>query len=179
MTASAQTPELAARIAVDDEPAGAAARVVEDAGALPAFKVPLAVRIVFQGVAGDPALALRLAAFDKRHAPVWLSLPAPVAKEDIEPWRVALRGLLEKPDAAAGDPARVVDGVLHDLGTEVVMHAWRASDVNGVALRAVASLTDLLTHEISILDDAGVGLELRVGPKDVTQSLPHRVLFDE
>ena len=46
-------------------------------------------------------------------------------------------------------------------------------------MRALASLTDLLTHEISILDDAAVGLELRVGPADVTQSMPHRVLFDE
>jgi hypothetical protein len=269
----AQSP--AARIAVDDEPAGAASRVLEEAAALPAFTVPLAVRVVFQGVAGHPALAARLAAFEKRRAPVWLSLPAPAALEDVEPWRIALRDLLEKqgsaltilevavdrqparlarftlevaatevrasrdairlalggpamsdrarreeiysgelapyvdllaipegrepvagwlqqvdplagvvytapaPDAAAGDPAGVVDGALRDLGTEAVMHAWRASDVNGVALRALASLTDLLTHEISILDDAAVGLELRVGSGDVTQSMPHRVLFDE
>ena len=59
------------------------------------------------------------------------------------------------------------------------MHAWSASDVNGVTLRALASLTDLLTHDISILDDAAVGLELRVGSEDVTPSMPHRVLFDE
>jgi len=263
----------AARIAVEDEPAGAAARVLDEAGALPAFTVPLAVRVAFQGPPGDPALSERLAAFDKRHAPVWLSLPAPVAQEDVEPWRIALRGLLEKhgsaltilevtvdrqparlarftlevaatevrashdairlalggpamtdrarreeiyssdltpyvdllaipegresvagwlqqvdplagivftpADAAAGDPARVVDGALRDLGTEVVMHAWRVPDVNGVALGALASLTELLTHEISILDDAAVGLELRVGSGDVTQSMPHRVLFDE
>ena len=59
------------------------------------------------------------------------------------------------------------------------MHAWRASDVTGVTLRALASLTALLTHDISILDDAAVGLELRVGPADVTRSMPHRLLFDE
>ena len=59
------------------------------------------------------------------------------------------------------------------------MHAWSASDVNGVTLRALASLTDLLTHDISILDDAAVGLELRVGSEDVMPSMPHRVLFDE
>lgn len=249
--------------------------MLEEAGAFPAFTVPLAVRFDFPGFAGDPALAARLAAFDKRHAPVWLSLPAPVAQEDVEPWRIALRGLLENQgsaltilevavdrqparlarfaiqvaatevrsshdairlalggpamsdrgrreeiytsdlapyvdllalpegrdpvtgwlnqidplagivltapalDAAAGDPARVVAGVLHDLGTEVVTHAWRASDVNGVALRALGSLADLLTHEISILDAAAVGLALQVGTRDVTQSLPHRVLFDE
>ena len=95
---AAQTP--APRIAIDDEPAGAAARVLDEAGALPAFTVPLAVRVVFQGPAGDPALAARLAAFDKRHAPVWLSLPAPAAQEDVEPWRIALRGLLEKQGSA-------------------------------------------------------------------------------
>ena len=90
----------APRIAVDDEPAGAAARVLDEAGALPSFTVPLAVRVVFQGAAGDPALAARLAAFDKRRAPVWLSLPAPAAQEDVEPWRIALRGLLEKQGSA-------------------------------------------------------------------------------
>jgi hypothetical protein len=269
------TPAPPPRIAVADEPAGAAARVLDEAAALPAFAVPLAVRVEFPGFAGDPALAARLAAFDKRHAPVWLSLPAPLAQQDVEPWRIALRGLLEKQgsaltilevtvdgqparlaryavevaatevranhdairlalggpamsdrgrreeiytsdlapyvdllavpegrepvagwlhhvdslaglvltapasDAAAGDPGPVVDGVLHDLGTDVVLHAWRASDVNGVLLRALRSLTDLLTHDISILDDAGVGLQLQVGPLDVTQSLPHRVLFDD
>ena len=166
----------------------------------------------------------RLTALEKRQAPVWLSLPAPVAQEDVEPWRIALRGLLEKhgsaltilevaiagqparlarfavqvaatevranhdairlalggpamgdrarreeiyssdlpptsicsrfpreasrlppgciksirsppssdanaPDVAAADPARVVDGVLDDLGTEAVLHAWRAADL--------------------------------------------------
>jgi hypothetical protein len=264
-----------ARIAVDDEPAGAAARVLDEAGGIPAFAVPLAVRVDVQGSAGDPALTARLAAFDRRHVPVWLSLPAPAAQEDVEAWRIALRGLLEKqgsaltilevavdrqparlarfavqvaatevrashdavrlalggpamsdrvrreeiysadlapyvdllaipekdepaagwlqqvdplagivliapaPDTASDDPARVVDGVLRDLGTEVVMHAWRASDVNGVALRALGSLTDLFTHEISILDDAAVGLGLQVESADVTLSMPHRVLFDE
>ena len=44
------------------------------------------------------------------------------------------------PDAAAGDPARVVDGALRDLGTEVVMHAWRAvgRQWGGVARAGVA-----------------------------------------
>ena len=82
-------------------------------------------------------------------------------------------------DAAAGDPAGVVDGALRDLGTEVAMHAWRASDVNGVALRALASLADLLTHDISILDDAAVGSSCAVGSDDVTHAMPHRMLFDE
>jgi hypothetical protein len=271
MQAEAPSP----RIAIDDTPAGAAARVLDDAAALPGFTTPLAVRIAVPSVAADPALASRLAAFAAHRAPIWLSVPAPAAQEEVEAWRIALRGLLDTqgsaltileiavdrqpvrlaqfavqvaatevrasresirvalggpaisdrarreeiysselapyvdllavpeeaeptfdwlrqvdplagivstsqaPDTAAADPARVVDGALRDLGTPVAMHAWRAADVNTVALRALASLTDLLTHEISVLDDAAVGLTLRVGSDDVTGSLPHRVLFDE
>ncbi len=79
----------------------------------------------------------------------------------------------------AEDPARtVVDGVLRDLGTEVAMHAWRAADVDAPAMQALIPLSDLLAHEISILDEAAVGLTLRVGTRDVTRSLPHRLLFD-
>ena len=122
---AAQTP--APRIAIDDEPAGAAARVLDEAGALPAFTVPLAVRVVLQGPAGDPALAARLAAFDKRRAPVWLSLPAPAAQEDVEPWRIALRGLLEKQGSALTilevavdrQPARLARFAVQVAATEV------------------------------------------------------------
>src|SRR5258705_11498590 len=82
--------------------------------------------------------------------------------------------------AAADDPARrVVDGVLQDLGTDVVMHAWRAADVTPVALRALGSLADLLAHEVSILDPVGVSLSLTRGTQDVTGSLRTRLLFDE
>ncbi len=265
----------ASRIAIDDQPAGAAVRVIEEAAALPAFTVPLVARIAFQGSPADPALAARLAAFTQRRTPVWLSLPAPAAEDEVERWRIELRALLEQsgstltilevaldrqpgrvarfavqvastevrashegirlamggpamgdrsrrediysgdvapyvdllsiPEggasvaawlhqidplarvlltplpsgAAAGDSATVVEGVLRELGTEVVMHAWRAQDTAGEVLRALASMTDLLTDGIAILDDAAVGLELRIGPLDVTRSLPHRVLFDD
>jgi hypothetical protein len=270
-----QAEDPSPRVAIDDTPAGAAARVLDDAAVLPGFAVPLAVRIAVPSVAGGPALMSRLAAFAARRAPIWLVVPAPAAQEEVEAWRVALRGLLDTQgaaltilevavdrqparlarfavqvaatevrasreairvavggpamrdrtrrediystelapyvdvlalsdeaepavdwlrqvdplagvvltsqagDEAAADPARVVDGVLRDLGTPAAMHAWRAADVNTVALRALASLTDLLTHEISTLDDAAVGLALRVGADEVTESLPHRVLFDE
>jgi hypothetical protein len=261
------------RIAIEDEPPGEAARVMDRAAAVPGLTIPFATRVAFQGAPGDPALAARLAAFARRQAPVWLSLPAPAAQEDVEAWRISLHGLLEQhgsaltvlelaidrqparlarfvaqvaatevranheairlalggpamgdrgrrediysaemapyvnllaipeggepaaawlrqidplarialtaPDGTAGDSAGVVDGVLRDLGTEVVMHAWRAPDFGESPLRALSTLTDLLTHDIAILDDTAVGLELHVGSRDVTRSLPHRVLFDD
>ena len=37
------------------------------------------------------------------------------------------------------------------------MHAWRAADFGESPLRALSTLTDLLTHDIAILDDAAVG----------------------
>src|SRR4051812_258918 len=265
----------AARIAIDDEPAGSAGRVIAEAAAMPAFTVPLAARVVFPGSPNDPALAARLATFRRLRTPVWLSLRAPAAQDEIERWRVDLRALLEQhgssltvvevdldlqparaarfavqvaatevrsghaairvaiggpamadgrrreeiysselapyvdllaiaeggesvapwlhridplarvvltplaSDAAAADSGAFVEGVLHDLGSEVVMHAWRPSELSGAALRALASLTDLLTDNVVILDDAAVGLELHVGPRDVTASTPHRVLFDD
>jgi hypothetical protein len=58
------------------------------------------------------------------------------------------------------------------------MHAWRAPDFGESPLRALSALTDLLTHDIAILDDAAVGLELHLGSRDVTRSLPHRPFDD-
>jgi len=89
--------------------------------------------------------------------------------------------LLTAPAAAAlaGEPARrIVDGVLQDLGTDVVMHAWRAADVTPAALRALSAVPDLLIDDISILDPQGVSLSLHLGATDITHSLPHRLLFD-
>lgn len=268
---------VAPRIAIGDEPEGAAVRLLDEAGALP---VPLAVRVVLSTATLDPALDARLAAFEKRHTPVWLALPGPDAQEDVERWRAALRGLLERhgtlltilevtfdrqparlmsfvlqtaatevrashdavrialggaatadrarlediytsqlapyvdllavdegtsrsepaigdwlhrvdplaaivviasgPGGAGDDPARrVVDGVFQDLGTDVVMHAWRAADVTPAAVRVLGPLADLLAHDVSILDPEGVGLTLTRGTEDVTKSLRARLLFDD
>ena len=265
----------AIRIAIEDDPDGAAARVMDQAAAVPGLTIRFAARVSFQGAPDDPALAARLAAFATRHAPVWLSLAAPAAREDVETWRSALHRLLQQqgssltileldvdrqparlarfvaqlaatevranhdsirlalggaamadrgrrediysaemapyvdllampegsePGAAwlhqidplarmvltarprddgAGESSGVVDGALRDLGTEVVMHVWRAPDFGEPSFRALAALADLLTHDTAILDDAAVGLELHIGLRDVTGSLPHRVLFDD
>ncbi len=267
-----------ARIAIEDGPDGAAERLLDEAGALP---IPVAVRVVVPSEALDAApnnkIAARLAALQRRHVPVWLSLPAPAAQEDVERWRTSLRSLLEKhgsaltilevridreparvaifavqlaatevraahdairlalggsamtdaarrseiystslapyldllavpegadagiadwlrpidplaaialiPGAAGGtadDPARrMLDGVLQDLGTDVAIHAWLAADVSSAALRRLTPLAELLTHEISILDEQGVGLALTTAGPDVTASVRHRLLFDD
>jgi hypothetical protein len=83
-------------------------------------------------------------------------------------------------DSASAEPARqVVDGMLQDLGTDVAMHAWPAADLTPAAFSALGQASDLLTGEITILDSAGVGLALRSGTRDLTASLPHRLLFNE
>jgi hypothetical protein len=71
-----------------------------------------------------------------------------------------------------------IERVLGELGSDVTMHAWPATDETAAALRALAHVGDLLTGEISSLDPAAAGLSLRVGATDVTQTLRHRLLFD-
>ena len=86
----------------------------------------------------------------------------------------------ESPAPDGGNPARrIVDAMLQDLGTDVALHAWPASEATPAALRALGAMADLLGAQISVLDPAGVSLSLRAGAADVTRSLPHRLLFDE
>jgi len=82
-------------------------------------------------------------------------------------------------DAGADRARRVVDNVLQDLGTDVTLHAFAAADLSAAAFRALGEVADLLTGDITILDPAGVGLALRSGSRDLTLSLPHRLLFNE
>jgi hypothetical protein len=81
---------------------------------------------------------------------------------------------------APGAPAvgRLVDAVVGDLGTDVAIHAWRASEVTPAALRTLAPLAAVLSHELTPLEPASVDLSLRVGTRDVSSSLSHRMLFD-
>jgi hypothetical protein len=84
---------------------------------------------------------------------------------------------------AAGDrskePARrIVDAVFDELGTDVALHAWSAAEVTPAAVRALLPVSDLLVDEVSILDPAVAGLSLHAGATDVTQTIPHKLLFD-
>ena len=91
--------------------------------------------------------------------------------------RLALRGAADAPPGV--EPTRrVVEDVLVDVGTEVAARAWRASDLTGEALRALAPLAALLTHPVSALDAGAVGLRLTTGQQSVLTSVRHRLLFD-
>jgi hypothetical protein len=91
--------------------------------------------------------------------------------------RVLLTGKGTEASTESSERA-LVDGMIEELGTAVVSHSWRASAVTPAALRALAPLADVLSHEISIVEDDKVGLKLTIGAEDVTTSLRHRLLFD-
>ena len=80
--------------------------------------------------------------------------------------------------AVAGTPGRLIDSLLEDLGGDVAVRAWPASDPVE-ELRALAPMASLLTSEISRLDAAATQLRLTIGERDVTPTLRFRMLFDE
>jgi hypothetical protein len=90
---------------------------------------------------------------------------------------IAVRSTIDAP-VASDASRRVIDDVLGDFDTEVSVRAWRASDVTPAALRSLTPLSALMTHPLSAIDSAGVGLKLTVGQEDVTTRLRHRLLFD-
>ena len=79
------------------------------------------------------------------------------------------------PDGAA---ETLIDGVVQDLGTAVRVHAWSAAVVTLPALQALSPLSQIISHEMSVLDPEAVGLQLTQGSTDVSRSLRHRLLFD-
>jgi hypothetical protein len=263
----------APRIAVGDEPPGAALRLLDETGTMP---FPISVNVASAAFPADAALDARLAALEGRHVPVWLTISAPAAEQDIDRWRTALRALLERrgatlhmleiaiahqparlaafavqiaatevrttrdaiqvalggsamsertrreelyraelapyvdsivvgagalggvagwlhqidptatvvltgfpPNDRPAEPARrIVDAIFGELGSEVALHGWPAAAVTPAALRAFLPVSDLLLDEISILDPAVAGLSLHLGAREVTRTLPHKLLFD-
>ncbi|HEX5107194.1 MAG TPA: hypothetical protein VFV95_02050 [Vicinamibacterales bacterium] len=93
----------------------------------------------------------------------------------------AARILITNGGQRPGDPAAerpIVDAVVDELGTAFVSHSWRTSAFTEAALRALAPLTDVLSHEFTVVEGEKVGLKLAIGQEDVTTSLRHRLLFD-
>jgi hypothetical protein len=80
-----------ARVAVDDNPDGAAAAVLDGAGTLP---FPVAVRITTTRITSDAPLGQRIGALVARGASVWLAVDAPDPADNLDQWRDALRRLL-------------------------------------------------------------------------------------
>jgi hypothetical protein len=100
----------------------------------------------------------------------WLRGVDPLAK-------VAIVG---GPRPPTSDPARrVLDDVLEDIGTDVVLRAWPAAEVTAASIRGLAPLAALLSNQTEPLDERAIGLTLTTAAgRDVTAGVRHRVLFD-
>jgi hypothetical protein len=118
----APTPVL--RVAIDDEPPGAALAAIDRAGAL-AF--PVAVRVAIPALPADASIDARLQALAARKLPVWLSLPAAASADELEGWRDAVRALLDRHGAALAvleidvdrQPARIATFAVQAAATDV------------------------------------------------------------
>jgi hypothetical protein len=73
---------------------------------------------------------------------------------------------------------RMIDSELETLGTDVTLHSWRSSERLVPALRALTPLATLMGDDVSVLDTAAANLKLSKSDRDVTSSVPHRLLFD-
>jgi hypothetical protein len=80
--------------------------------------------------------------------------------------------------AVTGTAGRLLDSLLEDLGSDVTLRAWDATDVVE-EVRALEPIASLLTSEITRLDAAATQLHLSIAGRDVTPTLRARMLFDE
>ena len=170
-------------VMVDREPAAVAVFAVQVA-ATEARARRASVQTAIGGPAMDDTSRLR-EIYSKDVAP-YIDLIATTSDPDeVTTWlreidpsaRIALRGRPAGPQDP--DPSRrVVEDVLQDLGTAVAFRAWRAADITAAAIRLLSPLSSLLTHPISTLDAAAVGLRLTIAQADVVGTVRHRLLFD-
>jgi hypothetical protein len=161
----AAPPSAAPRVAIDDEPAGAALRVLDQAGTLP---FPVAVRIAAPALPADAAFDGRLATLAARQARVWLSLPAPDVEADFERWQSALRSLLARHGPALTilevtvnrQPARVAAFAMQVAATE----ARASHDAIRVALGG-AAMSDRQKREEIYRSEIAPYVDLLVVPE--------------
>jgi hypothetical protein len=78
----------------------------------------------------------------------------------------------------AGAAPGLVDLLLDDLGTDVAVRTWRATDP-AETLRALAPAAAVLTADVTRLDAAATRLSLSIDGRDVTSTQRFHVLFDE
>ena len=156
----AAEPPVAARLAVADEPPGAALRAIEQGGALP-FGV--AVRVVSNAFPADAALDARLAAFASKKRPVWLAVPAPDAQADVDRWQSALRALIDRHGSALTileveldrQPARLASFEVQVAATEVrASHDAIRIAIGGPAMRDRARREEIYRAELAPYIDA-------------------------
>ena len=72
----------------------------------------------------------------------------------------------------------LIVGVVTGVGTSIAAESWPAQALSVPALRALAPLAGLVTHEVTALDPEAVGLSLQVGGVPPPAGLHHRLLFD-
>ncbi|HJZ77493.1 MAG TPA: hypothetical protein VKE51_37445 [Vicinamibacterales bacterium] len=143
----------APRIAIGDEPAGAALRVLDETGSV---SFPISVHVTSPAFPADASLDARLAALEGRHVPVWLTIAAPATEQDVDPWRDALRRLLESRGATLHllevavdrQPARVASFAVQVAATEV----RTARDAIRVALGGSAMSDRVRREEIDLTE---------------------------
>lgn len=72
----------------------------------------------------------------------------------------------------------LIEEVVTGVGTSIASESWPARVLSEPALRALAPLAGLVTHEVTALDPDAVGLSLQVGGAPPPEGLRHRLLFD-
>ena len=103
---------------------------------------------------------------------------AAVELKEIDPGARVLVTGGETGDDPAAATRRVMNAELKTLGTDVIMHAWLPSEAFDRAVRALRPLATLMGGDISVLDSSAAALTLTVGGREVTKTLPHRLMFD-
>ena len=153
--ADTAAPQAAPRIAVSDDPAGAALRVLDETGTLP---FPISVNVRSATFPADATLAARLAALEARHVPVWLTVSAPAAEQDVDAWRTALRALLDSRGATLHtleiavdrQPARVAAFAVQVAATEVrTTHEAIQVALGGAAMNERARREEIYRAELA------------------------------
>jgi hypothetical protein len=156
----------APRIAIGDEPAGAALRVLDQTGTLP---FPISVNVTSPAFLADATLDARLAALEARHVPVWLTIASPTTEQEIDAWRAALRTLLDRRGATLHmlevavdrQPTRVAAFAVQVAATEVrTTHEAIQVALGGTAMSERTRREDIYRAELApyvdlLITDAG------------------------
>jgi hypothetical protein len=90
-----------------------------------------------------------------------------------------LLGPIQLPADPAAAATRSIDAVLQWLGTSVQVIAFAGDPAAvGATLSAAARVTDLITGDLVVLDEATADLRLLQGPSTVTAAVPHRLVYN-